>query len=107
MSLTMETKSTDRGNKNTDRSNRSGGSEYFIKLNRDMMFDLNSVKHGTHASPVCHQVSGYWRRRSKNDSTMIFVNSFARGGTADEKKNLKLATGFTRQKVMKLTQEEE
>lgn len=102
VSTTM-TKDTAGSDKSTD--NRS--SEYFVKLNRNMMLDLNSVKHGTHASPVCHQVSGYWRKRSKNDSTMIYVNSFARGGSADEKKNLKLATGFTRQKVMKLTQEDE
>ena len=85
----------------------SRDSEYFVKLNRNMMLDLNSVQHGSHASPVCHQVSGYWRKRSKNDSTMIFVNSFARGGSDEERKNLKLATGFTRQRVMKLTQEDE
>lgn len=89
-----------------DSSANSGDREYFVKLNRNMMLDLNSAQHGTHASPVCHQVSGYWRKRSKNDSTMIFVNSFARGGSDEERKNLKLATGFTRQKVMKLTQED-
>lgn len=56
---------------------------------------------GTHASPIAHTVNGYWRRRSKKDDTMIFVESFARGGSEEDRK--KLATNITtKQKVFRV-----
>lgn len=57
----------------------------------EVWVNVSQVKSGkhtyssTHASPVAHSVDGYWRRRSKNDPTMIFVKSFARGGSAEER----------------------
>ena len=51
-----------------------------------------SVKHnykgGKHASPRAHSVNGYWRRRSKYDSTPIFIKSFARGGSVKERDSI-------------------
>lgn len=51
----------------------------------------STAKHstGSHKSPVAHTVNGYWRRRSKNDSTLIFVKSFARGGSSEDKESLR------------------
>lgn len=54
----------------------------------------------THASPIAHSVDGYWRRRSKKDDTLIFVQSFARGGTKEERENIN--TSMKKQKVYKL-----
>lgn len=57
----------------------------------EVWVNISQVKSGrhtyssTHASPIAHSVDGYWRRRSKNDPTMIFVKSFARGGSAEER----------------------
>lgn len=44
---------------------------------------------GSHKSPVAHTVNGFWRRRSKNDSTKIFVKSFVRGGSEKDKERLR------------------
>lgn len=87
------------------RDSKSGSSkdnEYFVQIGSKVAIDMDSVSRGTHATPVCHQVNGYWRKRSRQDPTMIFVKSFARGGTEDQRKNLKIADGFTSQKVIKL-----
>lgn len=60
--------------------------EVFIPVSKPA--SVYEYKGGTHASPVAHSVSGYWRRRSKNDSTMIFVKSFARGGSKSDREKI-------------------
>lgn len=56
---------------------------------------------GSHATPIAHTVDGYWRRRSKKDDTMIFVESFARGGSEEERKKLSKNI-TTKQKVFRV-----
>lgn len=58
-------------------------------------------KGGKHASPVAHAVSGYWRKRSKYDDTLIFVKSFARGGSQYEKESIRKTLGV-KQKVYEI-----
>ena len=102
--LTIQSKSRE-GLDSGSRDSKSGSSkdnEYFVQIGSKVAIDMDSVSRGTHATPVCHQVNGYWRKRSRQDPTMIFVKSFARGGTEDQRKNLKIADGFTSQKVIKL-----
>lgn len=62
---------------------------------------VHTSKGGKHHSPVAHSVSGYWRKRSKYDDTLIFVKSFARGGSQDEKENIMKTLGM-KQKVYEL-----
>lgn len=56
---------------------------------------------GSHKSPAVHEVNGFWRRRSKYDDTKIFIKSFARGGSKEERENLSKDLG-TKQVVYKL-----
>ena len=58
--------------------------EVFIRLHK-YFSEKGEYKGGHHNSPIAHSVDGYWRRKSKNDSTLIFVESFARGGTKEER----------------------
>lgn len=63
---------------------KQSSEEVFIKLHNYYPQD-GEYKSGHHNSPTVHTVDGYWRRRSKKDSTLIFVESFARGGTKAER----------------------
>lgn len=58
--------------------------ETYIPLKRKQSNTGENGGH-THNSPGVHMVNGFWRRRSKNDPTLIFVEPFARGGSAKER----------------------
>lgn len=75
--------------------------EIMTPLCKSTVNAVNDGEKGTHASPVAHEVSGYWRRRSKYDDSMIFVKSFARGGSEEEREQLQDHLG-QKQKVYKV-----
>lgn len=66
----------------------SNPNEVIVPVNK--FTSVHEYKGGTHASPVAHSVSGYWRRKSRNDSTMIFVKSFARGGSKADREKINI-----------------
>ena len=99
-SKTTETASTEKVSKSSSPISvveRSTGEEIFIRLNK-YASTKSEYKGGHHNSPVVHEVDGYWRRKSKNDPTLIFVESFPRGGTKEERDKLK-ASGKKKQIV--------
>lgn len=61
----------------------SGASEIFVSASAGTV-----SRGGHHASPVAHSVRGYYRRRSKYDSTKIYVEPFARGGNKEEREKI-------------------
>lgn len=61
----------------------SGASEVFVSVSAGA-----GSRGGHHASPVAHSVRGYYRRRSKYDSTKIYVEPFARGGNKEEREKI-------------------
>lgn len=61
----------------------SGASEVFVSASAGTV-----SRGGHHASPVAHSVRGYYRRRSKYDSTKIYVEPFARGGNKEEREKI-------------------
>lgn len=50
--------------------------------------NIESYLSGTHASPKAHTVRGFYRRRSKTDPTLIYINPYTRGGTKEEREKL-------------------
>lgn len=58
------------------------GKEHFISV-KQYRAEKKEWLGGHHRSPVAHEVKGYWRRRSKKDSTLIWVEGFNRGGKND------------------------
>ncbi len=81
--------------------NDNNGEEVIIPISKHARAISRIHKGGHHASPKCHNVPGYWRRRSKKDSTLIFVKSFVRGGSDEDKEKLKVS-GSKKQKVYDL-----
>lgn len=91
--------SSEAGMKKSESAERTIG-EYFVTLSNGVKLDRNSVRHANHNSPVAHMVPGYWRKRSKKDPTRIFIQAFPRGGTEEEREEMRKNPEIDRQKTM-------